>query len=440
VVRSVVEESSRLACIRRLRKNGLTPISVTPRVSIKVNGAGQKSKKARNIKPTANFDAKRELKSKNKNKNKRTQGGIMELLGGDIGGGKKITSRDIRVFTQNFYLLKKANFNNIHALSTVIETTENPRLKIILEDILAGVEGGEYMYTTMEYYSNVFPYIYINMIKVGELSGSLDLSLRQAIDYLDNNDKLLRRIRKILIPNILMFVGLTVGTIVAVIIGVPMLKGLFDSVGSQEQLPAITMWLYNVTLKIKTIWYVPVGIIIAALGLFYVWLSTPKGRYDFDYFKYTMPIFGKLKYLLDFSRLMQCVLLNLQNGMRIQDSLEVSKNVVKNTVMMSMVETAINNIFIGQSWIEPFDEAALGDAMCTEMLKIGMQTDLPEMISKMLEYVETDINNTLEKIVKVLPEIAYMFVGVVLIFFVCAVLVPVISLYMGGWLFSAYDV
>ena len=78
--------------------------------------------------------------------------------------------------------------------------------------------------------------------------------------------------------------------------------------------------------------------------------------------------------------------------------------------------------------------------MCTEMLKIGMQTDLPEMIEKMLEYVESDINNTLERIVKVLPEISYLFVGIVLIFFLCAVLVPCVSLYMGGWLFSAYDV
>ena len=78
--------------------------------------------------------------------------------------------------------------------------------------------------------------------------------------------------------------------------------------------------------------------------------------------------------------------------------------------------------------------------MSVEMLRIGMQTDLPEMMSKLLDYIEIDINNTLEKIIKVLPEIAYLFVGVVLIFFVCAVLVPCINLYMGGWMFSAYDV
>ena len=437
VVRSVVEESSRLSCIRRLRRNGLTPISVTPRITVKFSNSDKKIKKTKNIKSISNFEIKHEIK----NKTKVAQRGLWGKLTGETeGGGKRITSRDVRIFTQNFYLLKKANFNNIHALNTIIGNTENRRLKVILEDILAGVEGGEYMYTTMEYYSNVFPYIYVNMIKVGELSGSLDLSLEQAVTYLENSNKLEKRIKKILLPNLFMFVALTLGTILGVFFGVPMLKGIFEAVGSKEQLPAVTMWLYNLTVKTKKVWYIPVGIILGVFGIFRLWLATPKGRYNFDYFKYSMPIFGKLMYLLDFSRLMQCVLLNLQNGMRIQDALEVSKNVAKNTVMLSIVETAINNIFLGQSWIEPFEDAGFGDTMCTEMLKIGMQTDLPEMIAKMLDYVESDINDTLEKIVKVLPEIAYIFVGIVLIFFVVAVLVPCISLYMGGWLFSAYDV
>ena len=64
---------------------------------------------------------------------------------------RKITPRDLVVFTQNFYLLKKANFNNIHALKTIIDSTENFIFQQILEDILAGVEAGENMYTTMEY-------------------------------------------------------------------------------------------------------------------------------------------------------------------------------------------------------------------------------------------------------------------------------------------------
>ena len=75
--------------------------------------------------------------------------------------------------------------------------------------------------------------------------------------------------------------------------------------------------------------------------------------------------------------------------------------------------------------------------MITEMLKIGMQTDLSEMMNKLLEYIKIDIDNTMQKIVKVLPQIVYSIVGVLLIFFVVVVLVPIIQVYSGSFLFSA---
>ena len=102
------------------------------------------------------------------------------------------------------------------------------------------------------------------------------------------------------------------------------------------------------------------------------------------------------------------------------------------------MEAAINNILIGQSWIEPFERSKLATPMITEMLKIGMNTDLAEMMEKLVEYMEMDINNLLQKTIKVLPQIVYAIVGVVLIFFVLVVLVPCIEVYMGGFLLSAY--
>ena len=150
-----------------------------------------------------------------------------------------------------------------------------------------------------------------------------------------------------------------------------------------------------------------------------------------------MPVFGQLIFALDFSRLMKAMLLNLENGMRIQEAIEVSKNVVENYVMLSIIETSLNNILIGDSWIEPFEKSGLPKPMVTEMLKIGMQTDLTEMIAKLVEYMEIDIDNIMDKIMKVLPQIVYLIVGVVLIFFVLVVLVPCVQVYMGDFLFSA---
>ena len=108
--------------------------------------------------------------------------------------------------------------------------------------------------------------------------------------------------------------------------------------------------------------------------------------------------------------------------------------------MLSMIETSINNILTGSSWIEPFERSGLAKPMITEMLKIGMQTDLAEMMQKLVEYMQIDIDNIMGKIMKVLPQIVYAIVGVVLIFFVLVVLVPCIQVYMGNFLFSAYGV
>lgn len=152
-----------------------------------------------------------------------------------------------------------------------------------------------------------------------------------------------------------------------------------------------------------------------------------------------MPVFGSLIYAMDFERLMKAMLLNLENGMRIQEALEVSKSVVKNYVMLSIIETAINNILIGGSWIEPFEKSGLSSSMETEMLKIGMQTDLSGMMEKLVEYMEIDINNKMQKVMSVLPQIVYAIVGAALIFLVIVIIVPCIQLYMGDWLFDSVD-
>lgn len=433
IVKNRITDSNKINCIKRLKRNDLIPISIEQTI----RGVRKSKKKPRNFRQVNN-EFKKIGTQRIKDKSKTSKKTLKERISSILVNNKKITSRDIRIFTQNFYLLKKAKFNNVHALSTVMESTENPNLKVIIEDILYGVEAGEYMYTTMEYYSDVFPYIYVNMIKVGELSGSLDISLAQSIKYLDESEKLRTKLKRALVPNILMFIGIIVMLFVCVIIGVPAIQNIFDSIGSTEKLPQITLWFAGVVNILMKYWYIPVIIIASAVTGILFYVNTPIGKYKFDTFKYTMPIFGKLIYLIDFSRLLKNMLLNLENGIRIQDALEVSKSVIKNNVMLSMIDVSINNIYIGQSWIEPFESAKFSNEMTVEMLKIGMKTDLPEMMEKLIEYMDIDIDNTLERIMKVLPEIAYAIVGVVLIFFVVVVLVPAIQVYMGGFLFSAY--
>ncbi len=432
IVRNRVEAPSKQNLLRALKGNDLMPITIEQ----VAYSAKRKKTKKRNIK-----DVEEIMKNVNTTQvNTKKTSTVKEKINMYLSKTEKVTSRDLVVFTQNFYLLKKANFNNIHALKTIIDSTENITFKGVLEDILAGVEAGENMYTTMEYYSDIFPYIYINMIKVGELSGSLTNSLEQAVTYLDSTEKLNKKIRGILIPNLFQFFFLIVMLIVGTIVAIPAIQNVYAEMGSSDTLPAVTLWFQGLVNGLVKYWFIPVAIIAATVAGVVFYINTPKGKYNFDYFKYKMPIFGQLIFALDFSRLMKAMLLNLENGMRIQDSIEVSKNVIQNYVMLSIIETSLNNIIIGESWIEPFEKSGLPKSMITEMLKIGMQTDLSEMMRKLVEYMEIDIDNIMQKIIKVLPEVTYLIVGVVLIFFVLVVLAPCIQVYMGGFLFSAAGV
>ena len=432
VVRNRVQDKSKQNLIKKLKINGLMPINVT-QVSF---GKYKKGGLKRNI---TNIDEIMQLTNSASvaPKKETRKFSTIEKLNMALSKTQRVTSRDLVIFTQNLYLLKKAGFNNVHALETIIQSTENPTLKGILEDILAGVESGDYMYTTMEYYSDIFPYIYINLVKVGELSGSLEESLRQAVEYLDSSNELTKKLKKILIPNIAQFVILLAILFFGSMYVVPIIQDIFAEVGTTDQLPSYTIAFSNFLTAVQQNWFIPTAIIAAIIVGIVLYTRTPRGRYQWDYFKYRMPVFGQLIFAIDFSRLTKAMMLNLRNGMRIQEALEVSKNVVKNLVMLSIIETAINNIIVGDSWVEPFEKSGLAEPMITEMLKIGMQTDLPAMMEKLVEYMDMDIDQIIDRIVKILPQILYSIIGVVIILITIVVLVPCIQVYMGNFLLSA---
>ena len=169
VVRNRVEEMNRFVLLKKLKSAGLMPIQIAE-VHRSSKASKVAKKQRRNIEGSNSvLKTVREEEIAKRVKLSRGQEFASKAKKA-LFSNTKITQRDIVLFTQDFYLLKKANFNNIHALSTIIEGTENDSFRAILEDILLGVEAGENMYTTMEYYVGIFPPIYISMIKVGELS------------------------------------------------------------------------------------------------------------------------------------------------------------------------------------------------------------------------------------------------------------------------------
>lgn len=381
------------------------------------------------------FDNKEKVKKRKPRSRKRLKDmSFLEILTMDINFSKKVTSKDILIFANDFYILKKAKFNNIEALQTICDGTENEYFREVLEDILNKVKSGEKLYESMELYSDIFPEMFINFIKVGEESAALDVSLAYAREYIEKSNNLKKTVRSTVLPRLFQFIFIIVVMFLALIIGVPLLQKVYDMFGSSKSIPKATLIALDFTNFLMRYWYIILLFIFAIVIITYCYIKTPRGRYFKDRMLLKFPIIGRLNTNILVNRFFEAMLLNLKNGMRIQESLEIAKNVSKNYYFASVVEVSKASLANGESWYKPFEEKGIFNKMIVQMIDVGMKSDLTQMMDKINEYINIEIEESLKKFTKALPEITYLFVGIALVIFTIVVLVPLINMYMGGFI------
>lgn len=407
LIKVKISESDKISCLNKLKKNGMTPISIRNSFTIKSK-----------LKNTA------KLKKKSKS--------IDNVL---IRISNRVEIEEIMKFTKEFFLLKKSKFTSSHALITIINNTENERFKDVLREILKNVEQGRFMYEAMEKHYDIFPFIYVNFIKMGEVSGKFDEALQNAINYLETEEEFKNKVQKIILPNFIIFLGIIILTIASLVIGIPVIQDIFLNNGTYVTIPTSTLILTELISKITNHWLL-ITVILAICIIFIIkYVHTDDGKYKFDYLKYTNHIFGKAKYLIDFSKLLKTVYINMQNKMRLQDALEVSKDVEKNTYMIETLEKSINNIYIGKSWLEPFENEKILNPIIIEMLKKSANNKSTEITEKVIKYVDFEIENQINRLLKILPMISYGVVGIAILIFTVLILIPCIQVFLGGFLF-----
>ena len=363
--------------------------------------------------------------------------GDVALPAFDLSAYLPIKIDEVVSFTEMFLLLKRSNFTNIRAIQTLYNNATNMAMKNILGDMVNGLETGEYIYSTMQYYPRVFPEIYTNLIKVGEETGSLVNALEQALVYLEDSITVKRKVKKALVSPIAQSILMIGGAIVCIYVGLPVMQDMYESYGLTDQIPEATMVAANFVYWCGDHWLLLLlGLIALVLG-FRFWTKTSSGKFIWDKFKVNAPIFGPLILRLQIQKFFIAVNINLKNNARLQDAISDCKHVVTNDVVRAAVEAAEANLIVGESWIEPFENMENFPPMIQEMLRIGMETDMSEMIENILRFINEDIDITIRRITGVLPQVSMAFMGVVIIGFVIIILKPIMEVYMGSFLFEA---
>lgn len=423
--------------ISKLKNSKISPIEIEER-KVKVVSESKKKLNYERLNKISRDVQKTRIKVTGKNaafRKKNFLSNILSKLNSDV-SITRVKPSEVLTFTNSLYILKKAKFNNIAALEALFNSTENKKLKNAIEDILIDVQAGTSINESMEKFPKIFPPLYVNFVKVGEESGSLDIALMHARNYIESSTKLNKQIKGILLPKLLLFIGITLFTFAGLLYGVPLIENVYKMFGSSKTLPPITLFAIHMTKTIIKYWYIGLsGITISLIG-FLLYVNTPIGKYKWDRFKLKATIFGSLNLKITTNKFLRAMLLNLKNGMKIQDSLESSKSVTGNYYFLSLVEAGKNNLLSGGSWLDPFKADEAFSNMVVGMIEIGMKTDLVEMMDKVEDYIQQEIDETIEKTVKALPEITYVFIGILLVFFVLTIMVPLIDVYMGGFLFE----
>ena len=416
IVKIKIKEKDKITVLKKLKKNGMTPITIEPS-KLQFHNINK------NRKITATIHSKKKKKLTIRN----------DILNEDV--INKVHLREIKEFTIDFYTLKKSNFTDEHALITIINKTENPFFKRIIESILKGVKEGKYIYKTMKEYNDVFPIVYINLIKTGEFSKTLETSLEYAITYLENEEKLRKKVKNVLLPNLIAFCGIILMLILAVLIVIPNLQNIFITYGINLYLPKFILFFSKIFRIFVKFWYIIAIIISIGIIAFIKFISTDNGKLKIDSLKYNNFICGKLFFLLDFSRIIRCIYLNLQNRMRLEDALEISKQVTKNTFMISLIEKSINNVYTGKPWFDSFEKENILNPIVLELLKKGSKARSIHTLDIALQYIDKQIEKEMSRTLKILPEISYTVVGITLLVFIITILVPCMQIYLGGFLF-----
>lgn len=413
IVKLKMNENDKITCLKKLKKNGMTPISID------ICREFTKSKKK---KISANIYAKRKRKFKLN-------------FNSQITVSDKIKTEELIKFTQDFLMLKKANFSNKHALVTLVNNTDNVKFKEILHKMISNLDNGIYMYKTMKEYLDVFPYVYRNIIKTGELNDLLEESLEHAITYLEDEESLKVNIERNIYPHITMFFGILVMIFISVLIGIPLLEDIFVSNGSKIAVPFGIKFLSRILGIIIKYWYIVILILGAVISGIVGYINTTEGKSKYDYFKYHNFLFGKLIYLLDFSRFIRCLNISIKNKIRFQDAIEVSKNVIDNAYMIGLIENSISNVYVGKSWLEPFENNKILNPIILEMLKKGTTSKSDINLEKVIEYLDVEIEKETKRVMNLLPKISYTIIGTIIFLFLIIILIPCLQVYLNGFLF-----
>lgn len=385
---------------------------------------------SKNIKGTIDADSEKAARSKLRKMKIYPTKIVPEGQGGGLKNirlFKTIKVKDVASMTSQLSILLNANIPLIDAIAATQDQTENPDIRKALGDIKDKVSEGARLGDCMQAYPKIFDSIYINMVKAGEASGSLDVILERLAEYKEGQDALKSKVGSAMTYPILMVVASLAMLAYLFTEVIPKIAGVIKK--QKAALPLPTEIVLGITEFIQNYWLLVV-ILIVAIGFgFRYWKNSPKGHRKFDETKLKLPLFGKLILKIAVARFSRTLSTLLSSGVQLLQALGIVKKVMNNVVLEDMVAEVMVDVKEGENLAQTLKATGQFPSMFIHMVAVGEKTgQLEEMLEKVAHTYDKEVENYIDGMTALLTPVMLIFMGLMIGFIVFAVLLPILQL------------
>lgn len=339
----------------------------------------------------------------------------------------RITTKDKIVFTRQLATLIGAGLPLSQSLHTVVEQTDNKRLRDVAEDIVASVEGGKSLSDSFSKHPDVFDKVFLALIAAGEVSGTLDESLQRIATQQEKDADTMSKIKGALTyPLIVLFVIVGVMAFMLFTV-VPQVEKLYHDL--KKELPFLTQVMVSAADFVAAFWWLLIILIGIGAYFFVQYLKTESGIKFKDTMKLNAPLFGTMfrkLYMARFARTGQTL---LSTGVAMLDMLRITSESVNNTIVGKSIDRAAEKVKGGKALSASLQPEDYILPLVPQMIKIGEQSGkIDDMMGKTAQVYEDELDQEIKTISTAIEPILMVILAVVAGGMVGAILLPIYQL------------
>ena len=339
----------------------------------------------------------------------------------------RVTAADRINFTRQFSTLIGAGLPVAQSLRTVAEQTESKGMKAVIEQINADIEAGRSLGDAFGKHPDIFNNVYMSLIRAGEVSGTLDSSLRRIAEQEEKNEKIMKKIKGAMMYPLISLVIIIAVFVYMMLNVVPEVQNLYDSMG--EELPMLTQILVKIKDFIIDFWYIVLIIVaVAVFSLKQFFKTTPGIRVSAN-IKLNVPIFNNLFRLLYNGRFARISQILLSTGVSVLDSVHIAGESTDNIVVQEIIEDAATMVQGGKPLSTALKDRDYILPLVPNMAAIGEESGkMDEMLGKAAQVYEDELDEKVNAISTLIEPLMLLMLGGVAALLVAGVLLPIYSL------------